>query len=141
MGEATLKHAQPRHYAAGKLDPWVTAAHEPAGAAVGGQVLREQRPVLGFTRLSVAYDALQLEVRRLSKVSALGELHGVSCAGLKAMSRLNKDFAIASARSHAGNNRFLIVLVGHGFSEPGAARSAAYRSVRCCPLPGCYALS
>jgi hypothetical protein len=58
MSEATLKHAQPRHYAAGKLDPWVTAAREPAGAPVGGQVFREERPALGFTRLSVAYDAL-----------------------------------------------------------------------------------
>jgi hypothetical protein len=79
-----------------------------------------------------------------SKVFALGERHGVSFAGLKAMGRLNKDFAIASAHFHARNNdlvthcnsRFLIVLVGEGFSEPGATRSAACRSVRYCPLPG-----
>jgi hypothetical protein len=49
-----------------------------------------------------AHADLALELRHFSKVSALDERH--SFAGPKALGRLNKDFAIASARSHARNN-------------------------------------
>src|ERR1700734_2616507 len=71
---------------------------------VGGQVLRKERPLRGYTRLPTTYDDLPLESRRFSKVSALGERHGVSFVSLKAMGRLNKDFVIASGRFHARNN-------------------------------------
>ena len=78
MGEATLKHAQPWDYAAGKLDPWVTGAYETAGAPDRRLGLTRGKTYPGLYPTVGAYDDLPLELRRFSKVPALGKRHGVS---------------------------------------------------------------